>query len=114
MRTKSVLLVYCLITWFFSACTKEKAFCETHKPLTKIGWLKPYLKPSIHCKIYKASYNGIDGFLIYSCINENCSPRIGEFKSCQNETICTFGGIDNQSCINFNSNNNYYELIYSN
>ena len=98
-------------------CKKPETYCGVEDPINDLDWLKETVENPNPAKmqVYKQTYNSIEGFYVYICIDSGCNSRSSYYKTC-NDTVLYYSssGFTGSNFPNdFNTNSSYKELIYN-
>lgn len=99
----------------FSSCKKQETYCGVEDPVNDIEWIgKVISSQATKLWIHKNTYNGVEGFYVYACINEDCTLYSIYYKNCGNILMYESGGAGgNNFPGDFDTRSTYRELIYS-
>lgn len=111
---KYVILLFLMLIISISGCKKQSYYCGVEKPMEDIAWLKDKVKNNPpNLRIYKLTYNGIEGFEFVNCYNATCNGVNYYYKTCDDSALYESGGLSASTYPNdFAVKTTYQELIY--
>lgn len=111
VKAEDLLLIYS------DTIVADTNFCHISDPLTELKWLAQIVAENKNkeakAEIYKCIYDDKEGFIINICVG--CLDAIIEFRDCQGNVLCEFGGImGTVTCPDFQEKLKDKELIWEN